>query len=80
MASAFKGALEAHCSGYFKTATFSQGRELNNIVHEGLIVIKVRRALPLNTSNKDATAVLTSCEQGESRMKYLNGEAAVTPM
>ena len=41
----------AHCIGYFKTDTFSQRKELNNIVHEGLIIIIVRRALPLNTSN-----------------------------
>ena len=34
----------AHCSGYFKTDTFLQGKELNNIVHEGLIIIIVRRA------------------------------------
>ena len=35
--------LEAHCSWHFKTATFSQGRELSNIVHEGLKVITMRR-------------------------------------
>ena len=60
-----------------KNTTSLQGRELNNLVHEGLKVNVVRHcamrstssfsALPLSTSNLDATVVLTSCDQGDSR-------------